>query len=569
MNRAPTFNTPRPTPSPAPAARPSFNPGTTRPAPGPGAGGGNRPSINPPGGGNRPPVTNPPGGGNRPPITNPPGGGNRPPVTNPPGGGNTVVNRPGGGNTVVNRPGGGNTVVNRPGGGNTVVNRPGGNTVVNNNVNNRPTNVNVANRPTTLPANRPGAGYPGYPGYRPPGAGPGGGYWPGRYPYQGYHAGWVHGYWHGYNNAAWNRWPAAAGWGLAAWGVGSLAYGLGSAAFSNPYYAAQPVVVQGAAPAAAAPVYDYSQPINTTAAPPPQDVADPAMKLFDDARAAFHENDYARALTLTDQALTTLPNDATLHEFRALVLFAQGQYDQAAGVLYSVLAVGPGWDWATLIGLYPSIDVYTTQIRALESAVQQRPDAPGPRFVLAYHYLTAGHTDAAVSELKEVTRLQPSDQLSAALVAQLSGAKPGAEAAPGAQPAAAAAAGAAPATEAAPGAEAEAEAAPALPAIPGTAPADLKALTGVWTATPDKERTITLTLRDDARFVWAFTEKGQTQQLEGSASYGNGLLTLAQSEEGATLVGQVALQDNGHLLFRLAGGPPADPGLDFQRAAQQ
>jgi hypothetical protein len=31
-----------------------------------------------------------------------------------------------------------------------------------------------------------------------------------------------------------------------------------------------------------------------------------------------------------------------------------------------VLSVGPGWDWTTLIGLYPSIDVYTTQLRALE-----------------------------------------------------------------------------------------------------------------------------------------------------------------------------------------------------------
>ena len=48
-----------------------------------------------------------------------------------------------------------------------------------------------------------------------------------------------------------------------------------------------------------------------------------------------------------------MPNDPTLHEFRALVLFAQGQYDAAAATLYPVLNAGPGWDWTTLVGLYP------------------------------------------------------------------------------------------------------------------------------------------------------------------------------------------------------------------------
>ena len=42
-----------------------------------------------------------------------------------------------------------------------------------------------------------------------------------------------------------------------------------------------------------------------------------------------------------------MPNDASLHEFRALVLFALGQYEQAAATLYAVLSNGPGWDWTT------------------------------------------------------------------------------------------------------------------------------------------------------------------------------------------------------------------------------
>ena len=39
--------------------------------------------------------------------------------------------------------------------------------------------------------------------------------------------------------------------------------------------------------------YDYSQPIDTQAAPPPAEVADPALAKFDAAREAFRSGDYA------------------------------------------------------------------------------------------------------------------------------------------------------------------------------------------------------------------------------------------------------------------------------------
>jgi hypothetical protein len=37
-----------------------------------------------------------------------------------------------------------------------------------------------------------------------------------------------------------------------------------------------------------------------------------------------------------------MANDTSLHEFLALVYFAQGKYDKAAEPLYAVLSVGPG-----------------------------------------------------------------------------------------------------------------------------------------------------------------------------------------------------------------------------------
>ena len=166
--------------------------------------------------------------------------------------------------------------------------------------------------------------------------------------------------------------------------------------------------------------YDYSQPLDTQSPPPADDVANPAVAKFDQARAAFGTGDYATALKLTDEALKSLPNDATLHEFRALIFFAIGKYDLAASPLYAVLSVGPGWDWTTLSGLYPNVDVYTAQLRKLEAFVKANPKSVNGRFVLAYHYLTQGNNDAGVVMLKEIVAQAPNDTLSAQLLRHFS-----------------------------------------------------------------------------------------------------------------------------------------------------
>ncbi len=62
-----------------------------------------------------------------------------------------------------------------------------------------------------------------------------------------------------------------------------------------------------------------------------------------------------------------MPNDAALHEFRALVLFALQRYDDAAAALYAVLTAGPGWDWATLSrAVSQCFGVYTAATGARE-----------------------------------------------------------------------------------------------------------------------------------------------------------------------------------------------------------
>ena len=59
--------------------------------------------------------------------------------------------------------------------------------------------------------------------------------------------------------------------------------------------------------------------------------------------------------------------------------------------------------------LYNDVDVYTAQLRNLENAVRSNPNEADTHFLLAYHYTTAGHPDAAAKQLADVVRLNSND----------------------------------------------------------------------------------------------------------------------------------------------------------------
>ena len=143
-------------------------------------------------------------------------------------------------------------------------------------------------------------------------------------------------------------------WGVSnftGWGLGSYATTSLYSSYTNPYYA----TVVASVPAQTTVVYDYSQPINVTSTPPDASVAESTEQVFSAARDSFKAGDYQRALDLTDQVLKQTPDAAVVHEFRALCLFALKRYDEAAAVDYAVLTAGPGWNWSTLVGLYPDV----------------------------------------------------------------------------------------------------------------------------------------------------------------------------------------------------------------------
>jgi tetratricopeptide (TPR) repeat protein len=140
-----------------------------------------------------------------------------------------------------------------------------------------------------------------------------------------------------------------------------------------------------------------------------------AMGHFATARAEFKKGNYAEATKAIDRAIRLLSGDRTMHEFRALTLFAQKKYNDASAAVYAVLAEGPGWNWDTMAGLYDKPQTYTKQIRALETYVSEHPKDGALHFLLAYHYLVLDERKPAIDELRAAAKLTPKDKLSGLL----------------------------------------------------------------------------------------------------------------------------------------------------------
>jgi tetratricopeptide (TPR) repeat protein len=352
------------------------------------------------------------------------------------------------------------------------------------------------------------------------------------------HDDWHHGCWHGnagdWWNHMWDDHTALMAFGTTMWGVNRLAYGFGYWGYENPYYTESYPIDGGYA-------LDYSQPLAVETAPvemapveaAPADAPAPGMADFDVARQAFYGGDYAAALASTNKALAALPNDPIIHEFRSLVLFAQGKYNDAAAGLYSVLSVGPGWDWTTLSSLYPNVDAYTRQLRALETVVKQNPDAAAARFVLAYHYLTMGSKDAAAAQLKILYQKTPQDPLVKELLLMTGG--PEAIGQP------------ATSTEAAP------TAAPAVNAAN---------LVGNWNSAGQNGTKFELGLSQDGNFSWTYSQDGKSQTVKGVYALDGNVLAM-EPESGGVMLAEVSEPQGGAFSFAMLGAPPGDPGLKF------
>lgn len=314
-----------------------------------------------------------------------------------------------------------------------------------------------------------------------------------------------------------------------------MIYNSGYLRYSNPYF-----VNPGAS------IYNYSQPItviyNGAANVPASDV-NTSDQVLKNAVAAFQQNDFDAAIDMTNKGIMLYPDDAVLHEFRALVLFAQQDYQQSAATIHSVLAVGPGWDWTTLSSMYSSVPVYTEQLRTLESFTKANPQDAASHFLLAYHYMSCGYPESAAVHLRQVVRLIPNDRVAADLLKMILPPEPG---------------------ETLPTNAAQQTTRELPPGVVHVAP---ESLVGVWKATRADGSIFDLVLTNDAGFTWKFAPKDQASQEFGgtySVEVEENLLVL-ERREGGSLIAEITPMEEGKFNFRVLGAGDEDPGLDFSR----
>lgn len=352
---------------------------------------------------------------------------------------------------------------------------------------------------------------------------------------------------------AWNWYPRGVRYvpwlySYSNWGYNILPYRTGYVQYYNPYWDYDYPVTTTTV------VYDYREPIIVEQQVEVSDATEQqAVELLDQAMVAFKATDYDLALDHVDASLRLNAHDPIAHELRALILFATGRYTDAAATLNALLAVAPGWDWATMRGLYPSGAVYTDQLRALEAYRNSNPQSADARFVLAYHYLVAGHTGAAERELARVVELEPRDDVAAQILSALR-AEPVED-----DPAVAQ------------GAPADTGAEELLPPA-DPVPADLEQdaetpvtpLPGRWSAEAEGGLQIELVMDADSSFTWTAREGDRTHVIEGEYSV-NGPLLILEDAQGEAMLARLVPESENRFRFVLVGGPEDDPGLVFNR----
>ena len=364
-----------------------------------------------------------------------------------------------------------------------------------------------------------------------------------------YYGSWYHGSWNGNYGSGWGY--AAAGLATSAlvssWAMGPTVYDSGYYNYSNPYYTeplvinvdgGQRTVIQYDQPLQSTPVETYVDPAQPEQVQSP--VPEQSINQMDQARQAFASGDYIAALQFTNGALATSPNDPVVHQFRALVLFALKDYRQATAALYSVLSVGPPWDWTTMSSLYSDTDIYSEQFHQLEKFAEANPDAAYAHFLTGYHYMVCGYNEQSIDEFKLAYKLESTDQLAASLVTMLGGSLDDTRA--------------------------------VAPAAGSTAPeladtemveVDPTELFGRWVTDRSSGPNIDLQLKDDGKFTWTVGQGEKANVLTGEFSLGGDKLAL-QPEQGGPMMGTVTMNE-GKFNFRIVGAPPGDQGLQFRR----
>ena len=177
-------------------------------------------------------------------------------------------------------------------------------------------------------------------------------------------------------------------------GLGYYGYGFSPYSYGNYGYATGPAVA--AQPAA--------QPATTASG-----------QFAQQGELEFKDRNYKAAIKSWRHALVDDPQNGVLVLMLAQALFADGQFDEAAGAVQQGLSLLPDDQLGVVVSnykeLYRSVQDYTNQLRALEKAAKAEPDEPAKLFLLGYHYGYLGYPTHALKKLDELLKIAPEDQM--------------------------------------------------------------------------------------------------------------------------------------------------------------
>jgi hypothetical protein len=145
------------------------------------------------------------------------------------------------------------------------------------------------------------------------------------------------------------------------------------------------------------------------------DLTPNALKFAEAGERAFWSGDYNGAVYAWRHAVLDAPDNPVLVMMLGQALFATGQFDEAAGATQAAMQMLPKEQWGVVIvnfrELYGNVPDYTTQLRALEKAVAEKPDNPARRFLAGFQYAYLGYPKFAIDQLDKGLKAEPRDEM--------------------------------------------------------------------------------------------------------------------------------------------------------------
>jgi hypothetical protein len=217
--------------------------------------------------------------------------------------------------------------------------------------------------------------------------------------YPGYYGNYGYGGYGGYGYGGYGGYGGYSSWGYPTYGSSYSSYGM-------PVYTSAVSTV----PVTLA----STTPVTTSAATPS------ATNFTEQGETAFKAGNYSGAAYAWQHAVIDNPQSPVLVLMHAQALFATGKFAEAAGATQVAMSQLDKDQWGVVVTnyreLYGNSSDYTTQLRALEAAVRDKPNDPALRFLLGYHYTYLGYPQQGADQLATAVNLAPQDQLAKQLL---------------------------------------------------------------------------------------------------------------------------------------------------------